>query len=314
MPSLTIKPPRQNSNPPPQLPPLAPAIPPNGNPSEAGPPSPVAPDYSPITPKAKPALPATYPPLFSDSENGHPSQPSSAIAGVAVPQAEFIPEPAPQPFSGEDAADAIALRAAISSLQFQKKKAQDDLRALEKIKQKALDEPELFKSELAAGRLKEQKPRIADLQSILDHESSDDDDEEVVLGASMDDAEPKGPNTSSPDPDTVMKEDKPPFGRIPGPQNVVRMPYINWDKYHITGEPLDSMHEQQRKWPGNFAYGQDRGREYTVAAPYSPWLDSVDGQRWDRNDSMGMATPPTAVTPTTTVSEHPMETRRRTNH
>ena len=342
MPSLTIHPPRQQStsqsSPPPQLPPLAPA----GSPSSAsyplqGPTSPVAPEYSPITPRAQPALPATYPPanqsaaetIFSAETNGQAVQTPSSIA----PTADYIPRPPPQPFSGEDATDAIALRAAISSLQFQKKKAQDDIRTLEKIRKQALDDPAAFKSELAAGRLNEQKPKVANLQAILDQAESDDDDDEIVLGTSdgsgrdaerqdspqpraraaeVPDSQASRPTTSSSAQQSPPKDKSAPFERIPGPQNVVRMPHVNWEKYHITGEPLDSMHEQQRRWPGNFAYGQDRGREQVVAAPYSPWLDPLEGQqRWDmerRNDSI--STLGTAVTPTTTVSEHPMETRR----
>ncbi len=267
--------------------------------------SPVAPAYSPITPRAQPALPATLPPL-PDNTPQISSPPSTAV---------FIPEPAPQPFSSEDSTDAIALRAAISSLQFQKKKAQDDIRALEKIKQKALDEPELFKTELAAGRLQEQKPKIGDLRAILDHEGSDDDDDEVVLGASADDGDVEMKSEEGPDLEAQGKKNNTkPFHHIPGPQNIVRMPYINWDKYHITGAPLDSMHEQQRKWPGSTTYGTDRGREYAVAAPYSPWLDSLDGQgqqRVGRNDSTMVTTPTTAMTPTSNEAFHPMETRKK---
>lgn len=193
-----------------------------------------------------------------------------------------------------------------------------------------MGEPALFKTELAAGRLNEQRPKIGNLQSILDDVDSGDDEDEVVLGASEEEvpdserdqngmdtevsnsqrvSRPSSSNSNTP----LAKNGSPPFGRIPGPQNVVRMPYVNWDKYHITGEPLDQLHDLQRKWPGSFPYGHERGREYAVAAPYSPWLDPLDIQQpgWDaetRNDSV--ATPGTAVTPTT-VSEHPMETRRK---
>ena len=294
----------------------------------------MAPEFSPITPRAQPVFPATYPPPpqsaseagFNIDRNVHSSQFQDSIA----PTAQYIPQPAPQPFSSQDATDAIALRAAISSLQFQKKKAQDDIKALEKIKKRALDDPGLFKSELASGRLNEQRPKVGDLQAILDQADSDDEEEDAVLGAldegdsgrlnslqhvvptsEAKDSESLQPaSSSSAQPNTLKNDDSAPFGHIPGPQNVVRMPYVNWDKYHVSGEPFDSMHEQQRRWPGSTAYGQDRGREQAVAAPYSPWLDSLDGQqRWEmdrRNDSV--TTPTTAVTPT--VSEHPMETRR----
>ena len=179
----------------------------------------------------------------------------------------------------------------------------------------------MFKSELAAGKLNEQRPKVGDLRAILDLDEADSDDdgeEDAVMGASEDveDTEDKDlpANSPSAQPNSPPTNDSPPFARIPGPQNIVRMPYINWDTYHITGEPLDQLHEQQRRWPGSVGYGQDRGREQVVAAPYSPWLDTLDGQqRMDlerRHDSI--STPITAITPTTatTVSEHPMETRR----
>ena len=220
------------------------------------------------------------------------------------------------------------MRAAISSLQFQKKKAQDDIRELERIRKKALDEPALFKSELAAGRLNEQRPQVASLQSILDEADSDDDedeDEDVVMAGAEEEEGPRYQNgvksevpdsqqTSRPSTSSSSKANaSQPFGQIPGPQNIVRMPYVNWDKYHISGESLDALHEQQRKWPGSFNYGHDRGREHVVAAPYSPWLDSLDGPQpgWDERRNDSVTTPGTAVTPTTTVSEHPMETRRK---
>lgn len=348
MPALTLQTSHEDSSghhtSPPKLPILAPlnvgedgSIPAQ---STERPPSPVAPEYSPITPRAQPAVLAPYPPppdniptIISgdDINDGQPPRLQTQITPT-VPPAEYIPEPQPQPFSGEDATDAIALRAAISTLQIQKKKAQDDIRTLEKIKKRAVGEPVLFKTELAAGRLHEQKPRVGDLQAVLDHEEDDDDDddndrdEQATTGASRKDEEVLSDvEASNGMPNSAVNPlNRPPpqqgpsptfFDRIPGPQNIVRMPYINWDKYHITGEPLDSLHEQQRKWPGQMAFAQNRGREYAVAAPYSPWLDTPDAsgqQRWDRVDSMADGTPTSALTPTGTVSEHPMETRRRT--
>ena len=333
---LTIHPPKQTSS---STDPLLQQPPPastiwsenNGYPSaNTGTTSPVAPAYSPITPKTQPAFPATYPPLpqnapletlNSASTDGRGYQPSGAIA----PNVQYIPHPAPQPFSSEDSSDAIALRAAISTLQFQRKKAQEDIKALEDVRKRALDEPELFKSELAAGRLKEQKPKIGDLQNILDQGDSDEEEEdkEAVSGAAAEDEQDvmlesedavnsqmtSDPTVSTSAQPTSRRDEAAPFSRIPGPQNVVRMPHINWEKYHIQGEALDRMHEQQRRWPGTFEYGQERGREFTVAAPYNPWLDAVDGQQDRRKDSV--ATPGALMTPT--VSEHPMETRRSKN-
>lgn len=243
--------------------------------------------------------------------------PSSTIAPT-----EYIPQPPNLPFSSEDATDAIALRAAISTLQFQKMKAKDDLKTLESIKQLALDDPNHFKTELAAGRLNESRPKLGDLQAILDgsddEEEDVDDEQEVKLGASRDDegAEqntaniaPKKEISKSPSP-TKDADTAKSFPRIPGPQSVVRMPPVNWDKYGIVGEPLEKMHAQQQKWPGGGPHMG--GREHTIAAPYSPFLDDLDPQhRMEGGDNVRKDSATNSSTPPGTISEHPMETRSR---
>ena len=132
------------------------------------PPSPRAPAYSPITPKVQPVLPvpAATPRAFVPPDNGanftfqvpdaQTQQPAKETP--VIPPTEYIPRPPNLPFSSEDASDAIALRAAISTLQLQKKKAQGDLKTLQSLKQLALDDPAHFKTELAAGKLTEQRP------------------------------------------------------------------------------------------------------------------------------------------------------------
>jgi hypothetical protein len=224
----------------------------------------------------------------------------------AIPKAEYIPKPPNRPFSSEDATDAMALRAAISTLQFQKKKAQNDMQELARIKQMALDDPERFKKELAAGRLKAERHVIGNMQSILDDLENGDDDDEVVfeLGPAGNKAseqvrkssgeivtsQPSRSDSVSTSKDVTMEdrsvsEQKPaksadvaqPFPRIPEAQNVVRMPCVNWDKYGIVGEPLERIHNQQKRWPGAAAgANKDRGREHVVAAPYSPFLDRLE--------------------------------------
>lgn len=240
-----------------------------------------------------------------------------------------MPEPPPKPFSSEDSTDAIALRAAISALQFQKQKAQEDLRTLEVAKRSALADPRRFRDELVAGRTKEHRPQFGGVEAIVDRDDSDSDsdseDEEsedrAAAGAHSDDvdmaaetpgSQPSRAGTSSAS--HVARPEKPPdFSQIPGPQNVVRMPYINWEKYHIAGDALEHMHEQQRRWPGShFAYGQDRGREFSVAAPYSPFQDVLQSQGLAAGE--GRMDSGAVPTPTGTVSEHPMETRRTSKH
>jgi hypothetical protein len=358
MPSLTIKPPKPpssndpSSSPPPPAHPFTFSAPPPSNVSFIPPQQePVAPAYSPITPKVVPAVlssqhgrflpPPGAPPQAATTTMLPPTEvpPAPAMNRPTPATAEYIPQPPPQPFSSKDSTDAIALRAAISALQFQKKKAQDDLRTLEATKKEALQDPQRFKEELVSGRLREQRPQFGGVQAILDQSDSDEDEEEEEAGpgASRDDEivmndaklrdtkpaaelshshpQSQDPVSESSSPSKQKKpniDDKPvDFSRIPGPQNVVRMPYINWEKYHVVGEPLERMHEHQRKWPGNFAYGHDQGREYAVAAPYSPFTDVLgDGQEVNggRKDSLGGYNSSALTTPT--VSEHPMETRR----
>ena len=48
---------------------------------------------------------------------------------------------------------------------------------------------------------------------------------------------------------------------IPGSQNVVRCPLVEWAKYHVLAEPLGRLHEEQRKEEG------------VVAGPWRAWGD-----------------------------------------
>jgi len=342
MPSLTIKPPRppseSNSTSPPQRETFSFSAPPPPNvtfvpPHEAS--SPVAPEYSPITPKVQPALPAGGP------QNASPPPPAAeknmqhaAPAQSMTSNMQYLPPPPSQPFSSKDSTDAIALRAAISTLQFQKKKAQEDLRTLEITKNRALQNPQYFRGELIAGRLREQRPQIGGLQAIIDQaESSDEsDDEAAVLGtdpdnrmdaaaaalaqemraAELPDSLPsRPPNSSSSEPPPTNSLKPAAFSQIPGAQNVVRMPHINWEKYHIVGDVLEQIHEQQRRWPGVSGDVQDRGREFGVAAPYSPFQDvlEVHDANGKRKDSAAISASLTTLTGN--LNEHPMETRRK---
>ncbi|KAI7416042.1 hypothetical protein KC332_g3183 [Hortaea werneckii] len=270
------------------------------------------------------------PQLQPQTNNITPStNPAEAAAAPAIPPTSFIPQPAPLPFSSEDSTDAIALRAAISALQFQKKKAQEDLRTLEHTKQHALKNPSQFKEALVAGKLKEERREFGGVQGILDENdsgeegASDDEDgvgqtpapdgEDDAMGGATEEVARKGStngeapvaaggrNTSDSAPpapapaqhDQEYNRSQSPttknpaaqqehFPPIPGAQNVVRTPYINWEKYHILSEPLDRLHEQQRRWPGvgGISPSDQRRRrserEYSVAAPYSPFYDRLD--------------------------------------
>ncbi|EED13264.1 conserved hypothetical protein [Talaromyces stipitatus ATCC 10500] len=169
------------------------------------------------------------------------------------------PEPSPVPISESNNPDVIALRSAISLLQFQKQKALNDIKALDELKRAAAADPESFSRELLAGNLtKEDNHQFIDTDITMT--DSDDDS----------DGAQEGDESSAP---------KSKFGKIPKPQNVVRMPPINWAKYHIVGEPLDKMHEEHRNRPIAGVPRQDpnqRAPEHFIAAPYRPLTDKVD--------------------------------------
>jgi hypothetical protein len=198
---------------------------------------------------------------------------------------QFIEQPPSLPFSGHDSSDAIALRAAISSLQFQRLQAQRDLRTLEDIKRQAIERPEEYRKHvIATAQAKPQPPPWA-VDDSPDQDMDSDDD--AVLGASATkgqepiDAQSESIAKSYPTSYGSMLQSrpakKPPqptgFPAVPLPQDVVRCPPIEWAKYNIVGESLDKLHRDQQAHPGEAGSSQ---RDSVVAAPYNPFLDKLD--------------------------------------
>ncbi|RYP03542.1 hypothetical protein DL764_005097 [Monosporascus ibericus] len=114
--------------------------------------------------------------------------------------------------------------------------------------------------------------------------------------------EPRAKKRSSPEPEGGERRPPPPWSALPGKQNVVRCPPINWAQYAVVGESLDRLHSEQQRRPAQGApavVGHDGRFEFAaegagarghtdepylgVAAPYSPLRDRVD--RGDRKPS-----------------------------
>lgn len=59
----------------------------------------------------------------------------------------------------------------------------------------------------------------------------------------------------------------------------MRCPPVNWAKYHVVGEALDKLHEEQRRRPVNDQGNDDtlgvEGEDHIIAAPYNPWKDRL---------------------------------------
>lgn len=215
------------------------------------PPTPAAPPYSPITP------------LLTSTDLA-----SGNDAYLHGPPEDVPQPPPPVSFSESDNPDAMALRSAISILQIQRQQSQRDMKALEEQKKVALADVEGFVDAVAAGRVRTTRSGgliVGPTPSMEWEDSSD--------GSQGDNKDTGG------DLDEEAVESAIGIMDIPGPQNVIRCPPINWAKYHIVGDPLDKLHDEQRRRP---TVGQPhideeptRTTEHVIAAPYSPWTDRL---------------------------------------
>lgn len=229
--------------------------------------TPPRPPYSPVTPVFAQLAPVASnepkiaPPPASPSPTSHlPSRPYPEYSHPPPPATPpvFKPQPPPVPISESENPDAIALRSAISILQMQKQQSLRDIQALDRMKDVAAADPEGFAQELAAGRLKT-KDHGTVIQFSEDSAMDDEENED-------------GPQRTNPDGSPASN-----FGHIPVPQNVVRMPPINWAKYRVVGEPLDRMHEEQLHRPSSGEPGRERAPEHILASPYRPLVDQLQG-------------------------------------
>jgi hypothetical protein len=194
----------------------------------------------------------------NEAGNRRTNPPPPSMGPPPQPTTIIRPEPSPVPISESDNSDVIALRSAISLLQLQKQKALNDIKTLDEMKRAAAADPEGFSRELLAGNLTQQGQGYGLVDTDLPLEGSDESDGET---------------------DDEGSPNKNKFGKIPKPQNVVRMPPINWAKYQIVGESLDKMHEEQRSRPFAGVPRQDlnqRAPEHAIAAPYRPLTDKIE--------------------------------------
>src|SRR6186713_1267426 len=151
--------------------------------------------------------------------------PLSSIASIPpIPLPSIEKPPPPVSISESTNSDAIALRSALSILQLQRQRAVKDLQTLERQKHLATANPEAFSLALGEGRIKSAK-------------------DEAILT----DFDPLAENDLEEAP--TENDYATTFGTIPSAQNIVRCPPLNWDKYHIVGEALDKIHEEQRLRP-----------------------------------------------------------------
>lgn len=168
------------------------------------------------------------------------------------------------------------------------------MQTLGRQKEAAVADPEAFARDVAGGRIKARGMRgvlgpVGEVRDGVDrgrNEGLHDGGgaEDVGDGEAMDESGDEG--------DEPMAETVGAFGEIPSEQNVVRMPPINWAKYHIVGESLDKLHEEQRSRPvaGQPLRDEDlkpkpRAPEHVIASPYDPWRDRLEAKEKGRTRS-----------------------------
>ncbi|RYP51250.1 hypothetical protein DL769_010837 [Monosporascus sp. CRB-8-3] len=280
------------------------------------PPSP-PPPVSPITPPLNPTL------VAAPGERGRPPQLTHTTQAPQTAENAAAPPP-PEPLDFDTNPDVLALRSAIAVLQNQRRRAAADMVALDRAKSAALADPAAFLRDLAGGRVGVGGDSLfgpgaaagrGDLESESDSESEDGDadaDVDVEMGdtaglqakaetgaepppSSTRRKEPRVKKRSNPQPEGGERRPPPPWSALPGKQNVVRCPPINWAQYAVVGESLDRLHSEQQRRPAQGApavVGPDGRFEFAaegagagghadepylgVAAPYSPLRDRID--------------------------------------
>jgi len=237
-----------------------------------------------ISPERPPVSPITPVPTFARLATTNSHATFISPPAFTAPPATFIPQPPSIPILESDNPDAIALRAAISLLQIQREKSKRDLRTLETLKGRALAEPASFVEELKAGRLKGDEkegdllsPTLVD--ALKDVEANNRRDTLDSGAQEIHDSQEEDQQVSD-SPASPASSAPPKFPQLPSPQNIVRCPPIEWAKYHVVGESLDKLHDEQvrRPTPGDVTRNQTpagRPPVHVVASPYSPFNDKL---------------------------------------
>lgn len=261
-------------------------------------PEPLSPQFRPIhstTPIPPPTIPTFHRQTFTHKQ--HP------------PQVQSIPQPPPpEPVDFNENVDVIALESAILLLQRQKQNAEDDIRQLQRIKQEATRKPAEFVQDLASGKVGQGPQAVAPPSGGGDDDDDEDEDDDDEDESSDDEMEDRGGGEASssglgPSPMKVSGKGKaaaappqPSWANLPTPQDVVRMPAINWSKYAVVGESLDKLHREQLAKPtlGTPATVAADGKAYEfkggpnpedgkksvgIAAPYDPLHDKIKKPR-----------------------------------
>jgi hypothetical protein len=228
--------------------------------------------------------------MSTSTSPSQPAQPQHRYTH-SQPAQTAIPPPKPIEVKFEENPDVLALKSAASILQIQARNAVKDIQALQRIKERALRDPEAFSRALESG---EAGTRLDPL--YFPGEDTDEDGE----GEGNGDVEMEGGDLKA-NGDEGGKmggvkgnrkkggEGREKWERLPTQQNVVRCPPINWNQYAVVGESLDKIHKDLLERPSEgvpqrigadgqlVPGGEGQRREFLgVAAPYQPGRDKIE--------------------------------------
>jgi hypothetical protein len=227
-----------------------------------------------------------------------------------------VPRPPPVPIAESDNPDVIALRSALALLQLQRQTGRRDMQTLVRLKGDAERDPRGVAEELVkrkagqAGQGREEGDLLGPtLRNYIEAAVEDGKkkaeggesegkaatagaDRDIVMGQSK---EEQGKAVDDSDSEAEDSEKQFKYPQWPAPQNVYRMPPINWAKYQVVGPSLDKLHDEQVRRPVLGQPYQDteerRGEPYVMAAPY----EGIGEYDFSRGDAI-----------------HPMQTRKGT--
>ncbi|TQS39211.1 hypothetical protein Golomagni_00267 [Golovinomyces magnicellulatus] len=183
-----------------------------------------------------------------------------------------ITPPSPKPINFNENIDVLALKSTISILQLQKATATRDIKTLQRIKIRALQNPQEFARALISGEIKTRSDPLFHPGSNFDQCDQD------VSSNSIDQNDHQFPR-----PITGSWE------KLPAPQNIVRAPPINFAQYAVVPDSLDKLHSDQISRPSegiprhigpegdyiDMGEGNRRECDMGVAAPYQPSRDKI---------------------------------------
>lgn len=215
------------------------------------------------------------------------------------------PPPVPrEPIDFENNPDVIALQATVGILLQQKKRAEEDLRKLRDAKNAALERPLEFARDLMGGNISQGPPATME----QGEDSDGDEDGDIEMKTEEDGGEtktPTGTTTHGLKPSALKAKSSkkgkgkarapptapPPWANLPKPQDIARMPPINWTQYAVEGEALNRLHNQQLTHPtlgtpavmganGTYEFTgaanpDDGKRVVGISAPFDPLRDRV---------------------------------------